>query len=283
MGVVVLTGGLGNQLFQICFALYLRQISAEEIYVDYKSKPHRLKHGINQLAEILKLVDLDLYKDMDTSSYKLKVAAAFFLRTHAHRLNLKNPEEKLYSAAQLKNRIHVGFWQNDLRLFEQYTDLATIIGEYISAQKNGLNCVHMRFGDYKSEKNILRYHQLDQSYYFDALSRVDAETVDPTFNIITDQPDMAKKMLSDKIFDRFNIEYSRGTAWEDFVKLSASRSVIASNSTFCWWAALISQQTGYLEQLVTPKAWYQPGFRHLSAPDYGVLKRSPSKVMFSAL
>lgn len=283
MGVVVLTGGLGNQLFQICFALYLRQISAEEIYVDFKSKPHRLKHGLDQLSEILELVDLNLYEGRDARSYKIKMATAFFLRTHAHRLKINNPEEKEYSAAQLKNRVHVGFWQSDPRLNKQYTDLAKVIGESIPVQKNGLNCVHMRFGDYKSEKNILRYYQLDKPYYLEALTRVSAEADDPAFNIITDQPEVAKEMFSDRIFDRFNIKYSSGTPWEDFVKLAGSRSIVASNSTFCWWAALISQETGCLEQLVTPRDWYQPGFSHLSASDYGFLAKQSSKASFSVI
>lgn len=283
MGVVVLTGGLGNQLFQICYALYLRQFSAEDINVDYKSKPHRLKHGLSQLAEILDLVELASYENRDTYSYRLKLVAAFFLRTHAHRLKLTNPEQKTYSAVQLKNRVHVGFWQNDPRVFEQYTSLAKTLGENLPVRKNGLNCVHMRFGDYKSDKNIQRYHQLDQSYYFDALSRVSAETVNPVFNIISDQPEVAKRMLSDKNFGQFNIEFSAGTAWEDFTKLAGSRSIIASNSTFCWWTALISQQSGYLEQLVTPREWYQPGFRHLSAPDYVFLTKQSSNILFSAI
>ena len=283
MGVVVLTGGLGNQLFQICFALYLQQNSTDEIAVDYESKSHRLKHGLGQLTEILELVDLNSFENRDTYSYKSKLAAAFFLRTHAHRLKLNNPERKEYSTSKLKNRVHVGFWQNDPRLFEQYTSLAKLLGESIPVQKNGLNCVHMRFGDYKSETNILRYHQLDKSYYFDALSRVNAETENPVFNIVTDQPELATRMLSDEIFSQFNIEFGNRTAWDDFVILSGSRSIIASNSTYCWWAAVIAQQSEYLEQLVTPRDWYQPGFRHLSAPDYMFLNRQSSKLSFSAI
>ena len=129
MGVVVLTGGLGNQLFQICYALHLRQFSAEEVTVDYKSKPHRLAHGLGSLEDILELVELNSYENRDTYSHRLKLAVAIFLRSHAHRLKLNNPEQKTYSTAQLTNRVHVGYWQNDPRIFEQYTSLAKVLAD----------------------------------------------------------------------------------------------------------------------------------------------------------
>ena len=135
----------------------------------------------------------------------------------------------------------------------------------------------------KNKKNINRYHQLDKNYYLDALARVSTEAINPVFSIISDQPDLAKEVLYDKVFDQFNLEFRSGDAWEDFVTLAGSRSIVASNSTYCWWASAIAQQSAHLKQLVAPRDWFQPGFRHLDAPDYKYIGEQTSELLFSAL
>ena len=283
MSVVLLNGGLGNQLFQICFALYLQKHSRDKTTVDYLTNTSLLAHGVGRLPEILDLVALETYSCEYKKLYKAQVKASMLRRSLVKRLKIESDRPTDRTITHSKNRVFTGYWQDDARLYPQYATLASLLAENLEVAGNGLNAVHMRFGDYKSKKNFHKYHQLDADYYFEAFSRVRADNSAAKFTIISDQPEHAKTVLSEPRFADFEIVFSTGSAWDDFMTLSGSRSIIASNSTFCWWAAAIANQAGHLEKLISPRDWFQPTYTHLECPDFAYIGTLSTNLDFSAL
>ena len=283
MSVVLLNGGLGNQLFQICFALYLSEHSRDETTVDYLTNTSLLAHGVGRLPDILTHVALETYDCKYPKLYKAQVKASMLRRSLIKRLKIESNRPTDRTISHSKNRVFAGYWQDDSRLYPQYAMLASLIADKFGVVGNGLNTVHMRFGDYKNKKNFHKYHQLDADYYFDAFSHVSADGGTPKFTIISDQPEHAKTVLSQARFADFDIEFSNGSAWEDFMTLSGSRSIIASNSTFCWWAAVIANRTGHLAKLIAPKDWFQPAYVHLECPDFAYVNTLSTNLDFSTL
>lgn len=267
MKIVLADGGVGNQLFQLSFALYLSESTNSNVTVDIDGGLHN--HGVAGLADLIAALGLEIYTGPRP---KLKTQLALAQRTIST-WKFGSPFLGMQSHIRLgSSQIYCGYWQNVSALNTHYGRVADVCCELFDLQPRNSTCMHVRLGDYQNSKNRRIYSQIDSEYYYKSLRYLRQNTHVETINVLTNDEAGARKMLSAPEFAPFEFKIGAGTALADFTAICESSSIIATNSTFCWWAAFISARMKGLKHLVAPEDWFNPGYRHRQAPSYSMLQ-----------
>ena len=123
--------------------------------------------------------------------------------------------------------------------------------------------VHVRRGDYVPL--VEEFGLLGLEYYIEAIRIVDE--VLPNRNIpvwvFSDDVQEAQKLLSNFSDRRIHfVQPPVGTsAFESMLLMKIGSAHVIANSTFSWWAAMLSEETSLV---VAPKEWY----REIDEPEY---------------
>jgi hypothetical protein len=121
------------------------------------------------------------------------------------------------------------------------------------ALKNRIIFIHVRLMDYFDEPNI---GLLSKKYFEDALSRIDLEADIREIWVFSDDHALAKRTLTlpIEVKTRF-ISESEFSVSETFELMRYGSHYILSNSTFGWWAAFLSEKQDV--QVVIPEPWFK--------------------------
>ena len=113
----------------------------------------------------------------------------------------------------------------------------------------GFLAVHVRGGDYLKENSS--YVQLTSEYYIKAISVVSETCGSLPVWVFTDDVDYAKQILS-SFSDLFYVDGKLTTAAEEMKLMSMAKGIVCANSTFSYWASLISDSAS---PIVAPNSW----------------------------
>ncbi|MEZ9669702.1 alpha-1,2-fucosyltransferase, partial [Vibrio breoganii] len=110
--------------------------------------------------------------------------------------------------------------------------------------------VHIRGGDFL---NFEQYHICDESYYLDNINRILSMYGDKKIYVVSDDIEYSRKLLT-----RFkhSVDFISSDMMSDFDFISSSRFIIGSNSTFCFWSALVSGlKSDENKRIILPGEW----------------------------
>jgi hypothetical protein len=272
---VFLFGGLGNQLFQYYFGLYLVKSEGKSVTFDESiSKKFGNNHGTT-LSSFLNIESRGSKSNLQSaiSSFALrilikvqdKVKIEKLLRT----IRLYVATEVGFSYVHKPNtplKRYFGYFQT-WRYFDSVggksifhenlqgprSDQYLKYSELISSRKT--IGIHVRSGDYLTLSDS--YGLLASSYYDKALAclGLDEET---QILLVSDDIDLAEGLLSG-IAPKSNWINLRDTGpLESILLLGQCEKICISNSTFGYWAAML----GKAETVIAPDKW----FRNLDDP-----------------
>ena len=291
LSIVSLTGGLGNQLFQISNALRLKldtnllftknfgrprlnnygeaeiasfalpfsheyTTNAEAPYILRKVLGHTLKiseHPIRYEKSALYFHFLRLFSSILTSIYYRKITI------------IKTTKDKTYSRRPKSfNYLFLGYFQFMPREYEDL--LKEVMGkieilskteklksEISYALGRRILFVHVRLTDYLNEPDI---GLLSSSYYNRAIQHYLKQIQIEEIWIFSDDHVMAKKILSipGDVKTRFISEEEFSVA-ESFELLRCGSYYVLSNSTFGWWAAFLCKKENPV--VTMPNPWFR--------------------------
>lgn len=278
MNIVLLDGGLGNQLFQISFALFLSEMCECPTQVNFKTFQKRLQHGADGLEDVVRYFKLPIHTGESTLFRSLSQLA--LTRRSLGTRKVFSPIRTLNGSVGFQDiRVFSGYWQNFIELHPYYLKVAQACRDVFSLKPVDQSIIHARFGDYKKGKNQEIYFQLDKYYYFDALSKLKDDVGLLDFKVITDDVERAQKMFLSTMFNQFKFRFERGNMVSDFADLAQSSTLVATNSTFCWWGALASAENNGLKRLIAPKDWFQAPYRHRTSPSYEFIRRTSEETV----
>lgn len=223
---VKIKGGLGNQLFQYAFALFLKNKFDTEVNLEvswYKEQSFR-RFVLNDL--------------LVNNEFSLVNSVPSFINK---RINQGYLSENLITFLIKKNyflpiNFYDGYWQDIFfanflkdKIFFKSNILKKIINEdyYV---------IHLRRGDFKRSKVHI---VLSDEYY---LKFVEVFK-DKKIYIISEEEEDAIN-LKKKI--KLDLEYYKCSDLEAFSIIYNAMGGIASNSTFCWWAIFLSESRNWL-------------------------------------
>ena len=223
---VKIKGGLGNQLFQYAFALFLKNKFGAEVNLEiswYKEQSFRTFELNNLLA---------------FNRFALVNSTPSFFNK---RINQSYLSENLITFLIKKNyflpiNFYDGYWQNIF--FANFLKDKNFFKSDILKKKinEDYYVIHLRRGDFRSSKAHI---VLSDEYY---LKFVEVFK-DKKIYIISEEEEDAFNLIK-KI--KLDIEYYKCNDLEAFSIIYNAAGGIASNSTFCWWAIFLSESRNWL-------------------------------------
>lgn len=287
MFIVCLRGGLGNQLFQYAFGVFLEEKFREKVvfnhyylHHDTDGREYRLNHMNIQNQKVLNKAEELLF------SYYYKLKLKFYEKKLPSKEGLLGEESfnylsskgllitkdmfKYFKIIKMRKGIKFvdGFFQTE-KYFNKYID--RIKSEFtistncenkniemlnqIKASKSSV-CLHIRLGDYRSEKWIKQVNICNADYYREAMKYIAGIINNPKFFIFTNSGLDIEWIKLNYTFD-YEVQYVdlNNTDIEDFRLMCNCNNFILSNSSFSWWASYLSNNENKL--IVAPSNWHK--------------------------
>lgn len=290
--IISLTGGLGNQLFQLAVGLSTAQ--TDRLMLEWcLGKPRLNKSGVPEIASFALPPNVSLERKRKFSwiagkstGYMLrmgfepknfeKVYGYFpLIRTLADSVTSIHFRRfcRIYPARKhgyellgdtAKGNFLVGYfqsykWAAQNRVFESLQSLE-ISGESAKLQEMkslAINekplIVHIRLGDYKNEPS---FGILPNTYYENSIRKMWEYGLYRKIWVFSDEPDLAKKLL-------LSVP-EKNLRWINEIDDSASSTMevmrygtgyVIGNSTFSWWGAFLSYTPD--AKVVAPEPWFK--------------------------
>lgn len=263
---IYLFGGLGNVLFQVAFAKFVsgnKGISVQLIQI-----------GRFQFESLLNdLIEGDWCEGITQSRIPLKPLSIIYkllarIRSKKYFVDINPTESSAKSVLEFNYQTYFGYFQQlEFATYAMAELEATIIKNVTSdwyfenARKIQLDHamgIHIRRGDFVSASS---YHGLlSEIYYQNAIEQVPEIK---SIWVFSDDLVLARELF-EKIEVSCKIHYvnppSNVAPIESLLLLSLATYQVMANSTFSWWAALISHDA---EKVIYPRQWLlsQPNFK----------------------
>lgn len=285
--LLYLTGGLGNQLFQYA-ALESVSYTSRKYVMSNLGHPRLNINGMPEITSIFgetiqfqnfesfskelieKIIGLNLRLSVGKSG-KFKTLTRHILRVTSNlALSLLSREfVRIIFEVEAKpnllfrNSLLVGYFQ----VANYAHALSRVVSELPPVENPDLNelivkaksvdplVIHLRRGDYASEKN---FGMLSVNYYEKAFLEFAASKASSTCQAIwvfSDEIEYARKVLKlDSSLDHEWFSEVGGSTSTTLMAMSLGSSFIIANSTFSWWAAQLSIDSS---AVYYPRKWFK--------------------------
>lgn len=281
---LILTGGLGNQMFEYAaaksLALKLNTVLELDLYaLNKKTK------GTQRNLE-LDIFDLDLNI---SSGWKTRFFVKAFPLVENNKAFFRKHFGYFRDASAIvycsdfenltDNTILHGHFQN-IKYFEKYQevirrdftfkeplerknkDIAKII------QKTNSISIHIRRGDYLTDNDAKKnFATCTKEYYQKAIEYIKKQVDDPHFFIFSEEVNWAQDNL---VFENNSVQFidwnKDEASFKDMQLMSLCKNNIIANSTFSWWAAWLN--TNDKKLVIAPNQWFASGIRNKDLPEF---------------
>ncbi len=246
---MALRGGLGNQLFQFSYALFLARHG--QVGLDLSC----VRHGIPALFDVPVIGEQARRMVVPVTRFLPSPSGRFPLAGRLARKVMGPGRIVLDESAQGAEpepgetpAWWFGYWQR-LHYAEAVIPVLragltldpAAIGQ---DRRHPVARIHVRRGDYAGNP-----WELPADWYGRALDMVHAISADPVeVEVVTNDPQWCTRHLD--LGQPYRVRPT-GSALEDMRTLAASDFVVISRSTFSWWAAAVSGAT-----VVAPAPWF---------------------------
>lgn len=269
---IYLDGGFGNNLFQISRALEIKEKYHSSVTLIAASLSSKL--NTPEMMILLCLADKYKIKIVDASPFVIRTAIARStrrIRTSKH-MNRFLP---LIEFIEQVNDVKSGYWQKfdtiDVRMRLLALDLCYLTNEYDARERRKpYAAIHIRLGDYENHVNNQIYASQNIFKVQEALQNYLNSGLYDEVHIVSNDIKRAVELCEVELSDH-RIIATENSALEDFVTLANAKHVTTTNSTFCWWAVLVSAIKGNLSGINFSERWFNEGFEHLECPRYDLI------------
>ena len=225
----VLSGGLGNMMFQVAAA-----------YALAKKHNHTLLLNPNHVGTLHK-TPIE-YKDTIFKNIEVPTAPLEFYKIDEESFSYKTLQS-------LENNILLNGYFQSYKYFENYQDEIRELFRYEVAsnyETKGKVSVHVRRGNYTQLSQ--HHHNLDIKYYVNAFDFFEGSE----FLVFSDDIEWCKQHF---VNDRYT--FVEGTTdIEDLYLMSQCEHNVIANSTFSWWGAFLNSNPN--KTVVYPDKWFGP-------------------------
>jgi len=250
MKIILFTPGLGNQIFQYFFCLYLKdKYPKDTVYGCYDKAVLNDHNGL----EVQNVFDIELPPSSLFTHLIMRLTRALYKRTKWKCLGSHDePFKDTY--------YYEGYW-HDKELFEKYV-LTLRFKEYPISQDNlkvldnieskKSVFIHIRRGDYLDPSRSEDFaHSCPISYYERGIQYAHTKFSDPYFFVFSDDIFWAKENI--KVENVTYIDWNKGkNSFWDMYLMSRCKAGIIANSSFSFWGAMLGNPKQFV---VKPKKW----------------------------
>ena len=286
-------GGLGNQLFQLAFALSRQQFS-KIVFIGCSSEVELIArqilisdHKYDQQIEFVDQISYvhrkmrNLAIRLSTKKFKHEHVAltrrliqlflgAFSVFTpHKGKVHISNGagfDEKFDSNFTAGNHIFLGYFQShkwvenileaiSMSVLELVTKNPEVSELCKEFEKTNPIFVQYRLGDYLDTKNR-KLGAVTQKYIVEGIQFLQSSSISRnTIWVFTNDVDKARSLMVDEDLESVFFVSDQFSALETLYLLSQGSRYVISNSTFGWWGAMLSRARH--KSVISPNPWFQ--------------------------
>ena len=271
-------GGIGDQIFQYCYANYLRNKFKCTGYLDISYYSNKLNYNnfIFRLNNLTKKNNFLLVSNITYINYSLlsylrfidllkinKILPLFyriFFKVPIKSFIYENWTEKKRVTIK-KNSYYFGYWHNFNYVKNIKTDLNRDVvnfefnkiklKKFLKKINKKTIAIHIRGGDFK---NLSSHNVLEISYYKNAINFYKRLLKNPKFHIFTNDIKLSKKIIL-KILKKDDYTFVKNYKFsdiEEFSLFSKYKYAVIANSTF----SLMSSYLSFTRKIsIAPKIW----------------------------
>lgn len=261
-------GGLGNQMFQYAAARCVALRNEAELSLDLSW--FETAHD-RQFALLPFRIQASTYVEKADGAGRPAWLRRMVRRMVRHRATMPIYREPHFhfsqDVLQLKSPIRMtGYFQSE----KYFLDHANVIRREFSLAKppapataaildlienSDAICLHVRRGDYVSDKRTSAYHGVcSLDYYAKGLGIVSEMLQKPRCFVFSDDPDWARKNLRTGFPTEIVDIHSTADAHEDLRLMMACKRFVIANSSLSWWAAWLGSAAE--KRVVAPLEWF---------------------------
>lgn len=284
--IISITGGLGNQLFQLYAGIFYGQ---GKVRLSTKFGNPRMTNGIPDIMHFSLPKGVEILEERSRDKLAQKIGG-FALRrnlipsTYDSNLITRKVIDismKAYFSTKLRERVSIfsahevglndkrpgindlvfGYFQSTL-YWESVKDLESglTLKNYSNrflefrnhAEKERPLVVHVRLGDYVQEEH---FGLLSREYYIRGLNHLNSHSSKKQIWLFSDEPEKAKSFLKTEIKDNLFLVPKAGlTPAETLELMRYGSGYVIANSSFSWWGASLSYN--HDSKVVAPSKWF---------------------------
>lgn len=266
-------GGLGNQMFQFAAAANLAKIHKTRVGICLdRYKAHNNTDLTKRVFELDSVFCIDNYELVDSSrfsfissdkrnlldkiKYKLLNASFFFETSPPYNSAILKLSKETYIEGYFQTEQYFKEFESSVLAnfkFKKKPSQRTSEMLELAKNKNAI-AVHVRRGDYLSNKKNLSTHGVCSTEYYQRAIEKFSDLDNVLFVVLSDEPEWAKENLvfgQSVVFVDWN---QAADSWQDMLIMSACKHAIIANSSFSWWGAKLIQYPQ--KRIVAPAIWY---------------------------
>lgn len=272
MITLILSGGLGNQMFEYAAGRALSLRHKTDLHIDLYILNKKTKATIRNYELIVFQIETHIIK---SNLNKIAVKGFGFLKSNSlgrmflNNIGIFRDEKAQCYDSRFKDLSEkttlFGYFQNEnyfkgisKQLRIDFTFKAPLKGKNDEIrtviEQNTSVSIHIRRGDYSNSNSNLPI--LDISYYKKAIEHIASQVNKPYFFIFSDGIDWVKENLDLSKFNHQFIDWNKNeNSYIDMQLMSMCKHNIIANSSFSWWAAWLNANPNKL--VIAPDKWYK--------------------------
>ena len=249
MKIICLKGGIGNQIFEYCRYLKVKE-SGEKVYIYYDSR--RLKQHQNTL--ISDVFHITLPKEplwITLFVWILKLLRVFKVYNKLY----NDEEESAILIDDYSQSIEYTKLANDIFTFHNHIKQNKYAEYYMKKIEKSTYSValHVRRGDYLLKENKDNFGVCSLAYYQKAKQYIASQYPNATFFVFSDDIEWCKNNLQGENTILVDIPQQAPDSISLYLMTQCTGHIIA-NSTFSFWGAKILTKTNSIN--IYPSKWF---------------------------
>lgn len=243
MMIIKLQGGLGNQMFQYAYGRKL-ELSGKEVIFDVSFfKGNKAQKDI---ARNFKLDKFNLQTNIEFSDKR----HIFLDGWNKIKRNIGCKVESYYQG----EKYFIDIADEIRKEFTLKKGLSLKAQEILQKMENNNSVsLHVRRGDYVSNKTTNTYHGVcGLEYYQAAMDLIKEKVINPTFFVFSDDIAWARENFIGIEFIFVSSPEIEDT--EEMILMSKCKHDIVANSSFSWWGSWLNNSSNKI--VIAPKKWF---------------------------
>jgi len=270
--LVRLSGGLGNQLFQLSASLFIaKKINQTDITLDARFLGKYDSSRSFELDFLIKYFPFVIVKNenlgLNGLISRFRIAKVLDRQLFGYGVVTSGRGIKSFDFTKLRNVVLDGYFQNPIFLMPQSERTNLLLNlkrdfSYLTTKSpltdiSNKVSIHIRRGDYVSSPRVYReFITLNLDYYRKAIKKFPNGTV---FYVFGDDAAVVTEFAEE--INGINVPKLQLTLQEEFVLMADSAGYIIANSTFSWWAAFLGFSKDKI--VISPAKWFVDEKRNL--------------------
>lgn len=272
MVTLLLSGGLGNQMFQYAAAKALAKRLDTSLRIDTYSLTKKTQATTRAYELDIFNIDAPIVSSLQS---KCLIKLRPYIQRHRAFFQkfgfLTDTYAILYQPVieTIKGNITMsGYFQNekyfrniaseirhDFTFKKSLTDKNLSLSEKLKSITSV--SVHIRRGDYLSNKSAsANFITCDVDYYQKAIKTITERIKNPEFFVFSDDHDWVRQNISFANYPVIFIDWNKGSdSYRDMQLMSLCKHNIIANSSFSWWGAWLNANPEKI--VISPEKWFQ--------------------------